>query len=155
MVDLGNYSILLVEDDPNDILFVQRAFRQAGLNHPVQIAKTGDEAVAYLAGEEHYGDRNQYPLPSLILLDLKLPCRSGLEVLEWVRQQPLLKRIPVVILTSSQESIDVDRAYDLGVNSYLLKPVRFEALTSMMGAIGTYWLNLNQYPSFMSAGSLS
>ncbi|OUL19228.1 two-component system response regulator [Nostoc sp. T09] len=151
MMDLSEYGILLVEDDSNDILFIQRAFRQAKLVNPIRIVKNGDEAIAYLAGEDGYGDRETYPLPALILLDLKLPRRSGLEVLEWLRQQPILKRIPVVILTSSRESIDVDRAYDIGVNSYLLKPVKFPALIKMVEALDSYWLRLNQYPSILSS----
>lgn len=144
---LSVYEILLVEDDSNDILFIQRAFRQANIRNSIHIVRNGDDAVAYLAGEGKYTSRETYPLPLLILLDLKLPCRSGLEVLEWLKEQPILKRIPVVILTSSKESIDVNHAYDLGVNCYLLKPVRFDALIKMVEAIDTFWLQLNQYPS--------
>jgi CheY-like chemotaxis protein len=144
---LSVYEILLVEDDSNDILFIQRAFRQANIRNSIHIVRNGDDAVAYLAGEGKYISRETYPLPLLILLDLKLPCRSGLEVLEWLKEQPILKRIPVVILTSSKESIDVNHAYDLGVNCYLLKPVRFDALIKMVEAIDTFWLQLNQYPS--------
>ncbi len=123
MMDTNEYSILLVEDDSNDILFVQRAFRQVNANNPIRIVKDGDAAVEYLAGEGEYANREQYPLPALILLDLKLPRRSGIEILQWLKQQPGLKRIPVVVLTSSKEGLDVDRSYDLGVNSYLVKPV--------------------------------
>ena len=86
-------------------------------------------------------------MPVLILLDLKLPRRSGLEVLEWLRQQPGLKRIPVVVLTSSRQSKDVDRAYDLGANSYLVKPVEFNALLDMMKQVGLYWLMVNEKPN--------
>lgn len=144
---LSGYEILLVEDDSNDILFIQRAFRQANLNNTIHIVRDGDDAVAYLSGEGIYTSRETYPLPLLILLDLKLPRRSGLEVLEWLREQPILKRIPVVILTSSKESIDVNHAYDLGVNCYLHKPVKFDALIKMVEAIDIFWLQLNQYPS--------
>ena len=147
MMDLNDYGILLVEDDSNDILFVQRAFRQANLDNPIRIVKDGDEAVSYLGGKNKYANRDIYPLPALILLDLKLPRRSGLEVLAWIRQQKNLKRIPVVVLTSSKESLDVDKAYDLGVNSYLVKPVKFEALATMVEVLDAYWLKLNQYPS--------
>lgn len=147
MMDLNDYGILLVEDDSNDILFVQRAFRQANLNNPIRIVKDGDQAVSYLNGENEYINRDVYPLPALILLDLKLPRRSGLEVLEWMRTQKHLRRIPVVVLTSSRESLDVDKAYDIGVNSYLVKPVKFESLAKMIEIIDAYWLKLNQYPS--------
>ncbi len=143
----GECCILLVEDDPNDIFLIERAFRRANLNHPIHVVKDGDEAVMYLEGQGSYKEREKYPLPALILLDLKLPRRSGLEVLEWLKQQPLLKRIPVVVLTSSRENVDVDRAYDMGVNSYLIKPVAFNALQEMMQALNSYWLQFNHYPS--------
>jgi CheY-like chemotaxis protein len=150
MMDLNDYGILLVEDDSNDILFVQRAFRQANLNNPIRIVKDGDQAVSYLNGDNEYINRDVYPLPALILLDLKLPRRSGLEVLEWMRTQKHLRRIPVVVLTSSKESLDVDKAYDIGVNSYLVKPVKFESLAKMIEIIDAYWLKLNQYPSVIA-----
>jgi len=140
------YTILLVEDDPNDVLLIQRAFRKAKLVNPVQIVKDGQEAVDYLAGEGSYADRNAYPWPALMLLDLKLPRKSGFEVLEWLHAQPRLKRLPVVVLTSSAETPDINRDYDLGANSYLVKPVSFDALLDMVKALGLYWLILNQKP---------
>lgn len=147
MMDASEYSILLVEDDSNDILFVQRAFRKVNATNSIYIVKDGDAAIDYLSGEGEYGDRDQYPLPALILLDLKLPRRSGVEILEWLRQQPGLKRIPVVILTSSRENLDIQLSYDLGVNSYLVKPVKFDALAKMIAALDAYWLQLNEYPA--------
>ncbi|MCX7593248.1 MAG: response regulator [Fischerella sp.] len=147
MTNVSEHNILLVEDDPNDIFLIERAFRRSNFSHPISVVKDGDEAIMYLEGQGCYAQRENYPLPALILLDLKLPRRSGLEVLEWLKQQPLLKRIPVVILTSSRENIDVDRAYDIGVNSYLLKPVVFNALQEMMQVFSSYWLNFNQYSS--------
>ena len=139
-------AVLLVEDKSADVLLIQRAWGKAGIANPLQVVTDGDQAVAYLAGEEPYADRKQYPLPVLVLLDLKLPCRSGLEVLEWVRQQRGLRRLPVVVLTSSQESSDINRAYDLGANSYLVKPVEFAPLLEMMKTFAPYWLVLNQKP---------
>jgi CheY-like chemotaxis protein len=147
MIDLNNYCILLVEDDANDILFVQRAFRQANLTNALHIVKDGDQAIDYLIGNNEYANRDLYPIPVLILLDLKLPRLSGLEVLEWIKKHPTLRRIPVVVLTSSKENIDVNRAYDIGANSYLVKPVKFETLTQMIEIIDAYWLKLNQYPT--------
>jgi CheY-like chemotaxis protein len=140
-------AILLVEDDPNDALLVQRAFRKANLANPVHLVSDGDQAVAYLGGEGGYADRQRHPVPVIVLLDLKLPRRSGLEVLTWIRQQPRLKRLPVVILTSSKESADVNRAYDLGANSYLLKPVDFTALLELVKALNLYWIVLNEPPA--------
>jgi len=140
-------SLLLVEDDANDVFLIKRAFKRANFKVPVSVVSDGDEAIGYLQGIDAYGDRAQHPIPSLIVLDLKLPRRSGLEVLEWLRAQPVLRRIPVIILTSSQESIDVDKAYEVGVNSYLVKPVTFNELSAMAQSIESYWLNINQYPS--------
>ncbi|MGH7962758.1 MAG: response regulator [Candidatus Binatia bacterium] len=139
--------VLLVEDDPNDVLLMQRAFRRAKVTNPVQVVGDGEDAVLYLSGQDPYADRVRYPLPALILLDLKLPRKSGLEVLEWIRQQTQLKRLPVVVLTSSKESTDISRAYDLGVNSYLVKPVSFDTLLDMVETLNLYWLVLNEKPT--------
>ncbi|MBD2016565.1 response regulator [Microcoleus sp. FACHB-53] len=140
-------TILLVEDNPADILLIQRAFRQADLSHiSLQIVRDGDAAVLYLSGEREYLDRERYPLPMLMLLDLKLPRRSGHEVLEWLRQQPDLKRLPVIMLTSSREVFDVNQAYELGANSYLVKPIGFAALVEMLKTLNLYWLMLNEPP---------
>ena len=138
--------ILLVEDNSTDALMIRRAFRKANLANPLQVVDDGDKAVAYLSGQGPYADREKYPLPVLLLLDLKLPRRSGLEVLEWLRQQEGLKRLPVVVLTSSKESSDVNRAYDLGANSYLVKPVDFDPLREMVKTLGLYWVVMNQKP---------
>jgi CheY-like chemotaxis protein len=140
-------TILLVEDNPVDILLMQRAFRnEAFANTSLQIVRDGDAAVFYLNGDGEYSDRDRYPLPRIILLDLKLPRRSGHEVLVWLKQQPELKRLPVVMLTSSSQTLDVKRAYDLGVNSYLVKPVGFASLVEMMQSFSQYWLNYTELP---------
>ena len=143
---LTDFIMLLVEDDPNDILLIQRAFAKACLVNPLKVVRDGEEALNYLAGSGDFSDRGRFPLPSLILLDLKLPRKSGLEILQWLRQQPALKHIPVIVLTSSKESSDVSRAYDLGANSYLVKPVGFEGLLELVKSIGMYWLILNKTP---------
>jgi CheY-like chemotaxis protein len=139
-------TILLVEDDPNDVLLLQRACRKANLGNPVHVARDGEEAVAYLAGTGPYADRTRYPYPVIVLLDLKLPRKSGHEVLQWLRGQEGLRRTPVVVLTSSRESEDLDRAYDLGANSYLVKPVSADALCEMVQGLQLYWLILNEQP---------
>jgi CheY-like chemotaxis protein len=139
--DLG---VLVVEDDSTDVLMIRRAFKKAQLLNPLHIVDNGDAAVDYLSGKPPYDDRSLHPLPAVVLLDLKLPRRSGLEVLEWLRQQPGLRRLPVVVLTSSMESTDVRKAYDLGCNSYLVKPVSFEGLLDAVKALGAYWLMLNR-----------
>ncbi|MEG5067001.1 response regulator [Microcoleus sp. B3-A4] len=140
-------TILLVEDNPVDVLLMQRAFRnEIFANTSLQIVRDGDAAVFYLNGDGEYSDRDRYPLPAIILLDLKLPRRSGHEVLVWLKQQPELKRLPVVMLTSSRQTLDVKRAYDLGVNSYLVKPVGFASLLEMMQSFREYWLNYTELP---------
>ena len=140
-------TLLHVEDDPNDTLLLQRACRKAGLVLSVQSANDGDKAVAYLSGTDEFSQRQTFPLPDLVLLDLKLPRKSGLEVLSWMRAQPKLRRIVVCVFTSSNHHEDVNNAYDLGANSYLVKPVGFEALVEMIRAINDYWLRVNELPT--------
>ena len=146
MINIARYTILLVEDDPNDVLLTQRAFRRANIVNPLQVVQDGEAAVLYLDGQGTYADRDRYPLPVLVLLDLKLPRLSGLEVLEWLQQHPELKRLLVVVLTSSRENADVNRAYDLGANSYLVKPVAFDGFLEMVKTLNMYWLILNEKP---------
>ena len=149
-MSIVHYSILLVEDDPNDVLLIQRAFGKANLDNSIQVVENGEDALAYLAGQGPYADRERYPLPVLILLNLKLPRKSGLEVLAWLRQQPGLKRLPVVVLTGSSETRDINQAYELGANSYLVKPAAFDALLDMVKALNLYWLILNERPDVTS-----
>jgi CheY-like chemotaxis protein len=144
-MNIDRSPVLMVEDDPNDVVLVRRAFRKANLQHPVYAVEDGEAAIAYLDGRGEYADRDASPLPRLVLLDLKLPRKSGLEVLEWVKSQPRLRRIPVVVLTSSRQPSDVNRAYDLGVNAYLVKPVSFDRLLEMITAIEAFWLGINEH----------
>ena len=142
----GPGTILLVEDDENDLELFMRAYGKARIANPIQRVANGDDAVAYIAGDGKYADRDEHPLPVLVLLDLKLPRRSGLEVLEWIRGSEC-KRVPVVMLTSSKESSDINRAYDLGANSYLVKPVGFDNLFELIRSLNLYWMVLNQKPA--------
>jgi CheY-like chemotaxis protein len=139
--------ILLVEDDENDVMLLQRAFRRAAIVNPLQVVRHGDDAVAYLEGSGEFADRQRYPLPVLMLLDLKLPRRTGLEVLQWVKERPGLKKIPIIVLTSSKNDDDVNRAYELGANSYVVKPVSFETLLELVKSLELYWLVLNERPN--------
>ena len=138
--------ILLVEDDPADVTLIQRALRKGGIINFIQVVRDGQQALDYLFAQGEYADRVKYPLPGLVLLDLKLPKVSGLEVLGRIKSAEMLKRIPVIALTSSTESKDINRAYDLGVNSYLVKPVEFAAFCEVAGKIKLYWLLLNESP---------
>lgn len=148
--------VLLVEDDPADVRLIQRAFSKLATAIPMMRLTNGDDAVAYLSGTGPYENRAAYPVPALLLLDIKLPRRSGFEVLEWLRRHDsALRRLPVVILTSSRHSADVNRAYDLGANSYLAKPETPAQLDELVANFQTYWLSLNQSPELFggSGGS--
>ncbi len=138
--------ILLAEDDPNDVLLIRRAFQRTHVANPVHVVHDGEEAQAYLSGQGPFADRERYPLPVLMLIDLKMPRRNGLEVLEWTRSQPGLKRLPVVVLTSSNQNPDINRAYELGANSYLVKPAAFDSLLELVKNLDMYWLILNEKP---------
>lgn len=144
-------TILLAEDNSDSVLLIQRAFRRANIPHPIQVVPDGESVILYLTGSDRYADRELYPFPSLLLLDLKIPIKSGHEVLEWLRQQPHLKRLPVVILTSSKEMSDINRAYDLGANSYLVKPVGFDNLLETIKTLHHYWNSSNQAPTVLAS----
>lgn len=147
-------SVLLVEDDPNDVFFFRRAMNKAGINNRVQVARDGQEAIDYLNGANGFADRAAFPLPDLILLDLKLPFVMGLDVLKWIRQQSDLPAI-VVILSSSQESPDIAAAYRLGANGYLVKPADLSQLDATVRAINDYWFKQNIPPPVSPVGWLT
>ena len=130
--------ILLAEDDPNDALLIKRAFQKAGLGDILKTVSDGGQAIDYLRGIDGYADRGRFPLPFMVLLDLKMPGTDGFEVLQWLRSQPDFKRLLVVVLTSSNLQADVDRAYDLGANSYLVKPVEFNEMVNMIQRFEAY-----------------
>jgi CheY-like chemotaxis protein len=137
-------AILLVEDDPDDVFFMEQAFKKNGESDALRVVRDGEEAVSYLQGEGAHADRSLHPMPSLILLDLKLPRKSGLEVLEWCRRHPATRRIPVIVLTASQADADINRAYELGANSYLVKPIDSGAQQEMVRAVLEYWIGYNK-----------
>jgi CheY-like chemotaxis protein len=140
-------TILLVEDDENDVILIQRAFQKAGLSYPLKVVRDGDEAMQYLSGQNGYGNRNKFPEPFLVLLDLKMPGTDGFQVLKWARAQTELKRLLIVVLTSSALQADVNRAYELGANSYLVKPVSLDEMAHMIQRFEAYWTELNRVPS--------
>jgi CheY-like chemotaxis protein len=138
--------ILLVEDNPMDIELTLDAFKQARLLNAVHIASDGKEALDYLFGRGKFADRKEFPMPNLVLLDLKLPGIDGIEVLRQIKSTPGLKRLPVVILTSSREEGDLALSYDSGANSFLVKPVSFEGFLDVVRQIEGYWISLNIAP---------
>jgi len=134
------FTVLLVEDDLNDIFIVKRAFKMADIHTPLQVVTDGQEAVSYLRGDGKYADRNAYPIPRLIVMDIRMPRKTGFEVLEWVKtnRQPL-RRIPIVIVSSSENPEDINRAYELGANAYMVKPMNFREVEHLFATITHYW----------------
>ena len=136
----SNFTVLLVEDDLNDIFLVKRAFKRARISNPLQIVTDGEKAIDYLQGRGAYADRHLYPLPKLIVMDIKMPGKTGFEVLEWLKSgsQPL-RKIPIVIVSSSDDPNDINRAYELGANAYMVKPMEFKAVEHLFQSITHYW----------------
>ena len=145
--------ILIAEDDEDHVFLLKRALQKGAVLNPVFVVSDGQEAIEYLKGEGKYADRYEYPLPSLLLLDLKMPQKDGFEVLEWIRQQPGLRRLRVVVLTTSDEPKDIDRAYDLGANSFMVKPLEKEQFFGLTEAIKGYWLWMSAAPHLHEAGT--
>ena len=146
MSEANSIEILLVEDNPQDLELAQRALRKARLANRIQVARDGAEALEFIFCEGAFSSRRIDDTPKVILLDLKLPKVDGLEVLQRIKSDPRTKAIPVVILTSSKEQNDVVESYQLGVNSYIVKPVNFEGFLEAVQQLGVYWLLLNEPP---------
>ena len=142
-------TILLAEDDPNDAKLVGIALQRSISGIPVFLVNDGCQLISYLKGEGRYADRRTYPFPDLVLLDLKMPRMDGFEVLRWLRQQPILKRLPVIVLTNSSRECDADLAYEVGANSYVVKPTHFEDLVKTMQIVGDFWLSGPMMPDSM------
>jgi CheY-like chemotaxis protein len=132
--------VLVAEDDPTDAFFFQRSFNRAGIPVTLHFVRDGQEAIDYLQGDRQFADRARYPLPHLVLLDLKMPRMDGFDVLEWVRKQPGLNGVLIVIFSASDEPEDINRAYGLGANWYLVKPHSMEELTELVGRFKRFWL---------------
>ena len=140
----GQPTVLLAEDDPDDVLLTQISFEKARLANPLQIVRDGEEALEYLGGEGKFANREKYPLPILLLLDLKMPKLNGFQVLEWLKSHPEIGHIPVAIMTSSAHDPDISRAYALGADSYLIKPPDAKALLALVQRLHAYWLIVNE-----------
>jgi CheY-like chemotaxis protein len=139
-------NVLVVEDHEDDMFFIKMACQRSGIPHSLRFVSDGKSAVDYLAGDGVFADRSLYPLPDVIFLDVKLPKLDGHGVLEWIRSQPHLKSLPVVMVTSSVQDSDVDRAYQLGVTSYLRKIISRAEFGQAVRVILKYWLELNVSP---------
>jgi CheY-like chemotaxis protein len=136
--------VLHVDDDPGDSLLFSQACRKAEVSFRLQSVSDGETAIAYLSGADIYANRERYPLPVLVLLDLKMPRMNGFDVLAWIRGHAQFKSLPVVVFTASNQEEDIQRAYAGHANSYLVKPVGIHTLIDMVKLIDGYWLGLNQ-----------
>ena len=145
-------TFLLVEDDNNDVLLIKRSFLKARVLNPLQVVTTGEDAIAYLSGQDKYANRLEFPLPALVLLDIQMPRVDGFQVLTWIRKQPALSEIRVVMLTASDAMRNVNLAYQLGANSFLIKPVDFERFVEVSQAFGGCW-SWNQTPGAVESES--
>ena len=138
-MDDSTFTILLVEDEENDALLVKMAFKKNEIENPVQWVRDGLEAVAYLNGDGDFSDRRRYPFPEVLILDLKMPRMNGLELLAWIRDHPEFRVIPTIIMSSSRLDSDVEKAYNLGANTYMIKPSSFDDLANMVKLAHDYW----------------
>jgi CheY-like chemotaxis protein len=145
---MDHLPILLAEDNEDDAFLLERALRKAGMPNPLRVVPDGEQAIAYLKGEGRYADRAAHPFPALVLLDIKMPRMNGLETLSVIRNDPVLRRLVVIFLTSSNQEQDINDAFDLRANSYLVKPRSAEGMVSVLAKFKAYWLGLNQFPSF-------
>ena len=142
-------NVLLVEDDDNDVFFFRRAMKLAGCCSPLQVVNDGRQAIDYLSGQGQFSRRDEFPIPSLVLLDLKLPYLNGLEVLKWIREHATMRQLAVVMLTSSKEDVDIEQACTLGANAYVVKPASADALQELVASIWSFWMKHNQFcPGF-------
>jgi CheY-like chemotaxis protein len=135
--------ILLAEDRADDVVLVRKAFHDAYIDYPIKTVSDGEELMAYLQGEGKFADRKEFPIPSVLLLDLKMPRKDGFEVLRWLRAQPKFRDLPVIVLTASENIRDANAAYQLGANSFLVKPMDFINFVQMARVINSYWLRFN------------
>ena len=152
---MGCDCILYAEDDPNDVFFIKHAFAKVGVANPLQTVKDGQAAIQYLAGEGAFADRRRYPLPCLVLLDIKMPRATGFDVLHWMQDQRHLRNIPVIIFSASAFPFDIERAYELGANAYVVKPVTVAERLAFAEAIHRFWLHLRYPPPGLRAQKLA
>ena len=147
--------ILLAEDRPDDVLLIKRALAEAKVKNPLYVVPDGEEALAYLDGAGKYSDRQAFPLPDILLLDLKMPKVSGFDVLREIRVRPELHNLRVLVLTSSEDIQDVNKAYELGASSFLVKPLEFHNFAALMHALNYFWLQRNSMPGVRNSMPLS
>ena len=138
-------TILLADDSENDLFLMRTAFKKAQFDTRLLEVRNGEEAIAYLKGDGLYGDRNNFPLPAVMLMDLNMPKKTGFEVLDWVRAQPGLKRLSIFVMSASMRTEDVAQAFDLGAHAFLVKPGTLDALMAMVRSLSA-WMQINHFP---------
>ena len=138
--DSGRLTVLHVDDDPNDTALLEAASRKAGVLFDLQNVEDGEQAIAFLSGAGRFADRVRHPMPAIVLLDLKMPRSTGFEILQWIRHHPSLSQLPVIVLSGSELQDDIRDAYAAGANSYLVKPLGFDALVELARNINTVWV---------------
>lgn len=139
--------VLLAEDEPNDVFLLKHAFEKASVENPLYTVSDGQEAIDYLSGTGKFSDRIQFPFPNLLILDLKMPRKTGLQVLQWLQNDQKLRNLPTIILSSSAHPDDVDKAYLLGANAFIVKPLSVQERTELARMIKCFWLVMNEPPS--------
>lgn len=145
-----NLTILIAEENPDEALLFKLALRNAKINNPVQVVKDGSEAIDYLSGAGQFGDRRQFPFPSFVMLDVRMPRLGGFDVLAWLREHPKYAMMPTIVLTNSRLPDDVRRAYELGANSYIVKPHDLKEFISVLRTVYEYWA-ICEKPELVSA----
>jgi CheY-like chemotaxis protein len=143
-------TLLLVEDEESSAFFFQHVMTKLGMTEVLQVAQDGREAIDYLQGRARFNDRTQFPLPDLIILDLKMPRVTGFEVIAWIRDQPELRKLIVIMMSASSSEEDISRAYELGANAYIVKPSGLDQLTDVLSSIQQFWLKHNRAPAVHS-----
>lgn len=152
---MSEYAVILVaEDSRDDALTVRRALVRAKVLNPIYFVEDGLEVLAYLKGEGKFAVRSEYPLPELLLLDLRMPRMDGFEVLRWIREQPALKSLRIVVLTGSDRMDDVNRAYEMGANSFLVKPIQFDQFVQLAASLQGHWLWVSETPTIRRSASV-
>src|SRR5947209_832822 len=145
-------TILYAEDDDDAVTILKAACKKSRLTNPIHVVGDGARAIEYLGGEGPYADRDRFPLPSLLLLDLKMPRRNGFDVLSWIRSRTGINRLPVIVFSTSADPTDLNRAYDLGANSYAVKPSGIEGLVDLLNYLEGWWMGVNEVPGLEAAG---
>ena len=147
-----NLTVLIAEDNEDDAFLLERAFRSIGLKNPIQIVADGEQVIAYLQGADKFADRQNYPFPSVVFLDLKMPRKDGFDVLEWLRDHPECHVMPTMIFSSSSDPADITRAYQFGANAYLVKPGSMPELEVFLKRAFDFWATCAKPPLPQSCG---